>query len=74
MGKTNHDAYQTAQKEMIYEPGTIECRILISSKEKIMDIHGELASLNGNLHDCGNIQEKLREIYRELETIHAAIK
>ena len=59
---------------MPYEPGTIECRILLSSKEKIMDIHGELASLNGTIHDCGNIQDKLREIYRELETIHAAIK
>jgi len=59
---------------MPYEPGTIECRILISSKEKIMEVHGELASLNGTIHDCGNIQEKLRDIYLELEHIHADIK
>ncbi len=74
MGETNHDAYQTAQKEMIYEPGTKECRILLSTKEKIMDVHGELASLNGTIHDCGNIQEKLSDIYLELEHIHADIK
>ncbi len=74
MGEINHDAYQTAQKEMIYEPGTRECRILLSAKEKIMDVHGELASLNQNIHDCGNIQEKLRDIYLELEHIHADIK
>ena len=59
---------------MIYEHGTRECRILLSAKEKIMDVHGELASLNGTIHDCVNIQEKLRDIYLELEHIHADIK
>jgi hypothetical protein len=70
VGEINHDAYQTAQKEMIYEPGTIECRIFISTKEKLMDIHAELAAIE----KAAPIQEKLREIYLEIEHMHAAVK
>ena len=55
---------------MIYEPGTIECRIFISTKEKLMDIHAELAAIE----KAAPIQEKLREIYLEIERMHAAIK
>jgi hypothetical protein len=72
MGKTNHYANQTPQKEMIYEPGTRECRILISAKEKIISAQSELASLNGN--ECSSIQETLSDIYRKLDHMHSDIK
>ena len=32
---------------MIYEPGTMECRILIDAKDKLMDMQVNLSTLDG---------------------------
>ncbi len=59
---------------MIYEPSTIECRMLISAKEHILEAQQELASLHSRNQDCSSLIDKLAECYRELETMHASVK
>jgi len=59
---------------MPYEPGTIECRMLISAKEHILEAQQELASLHSRNQDCSGLIDKLAECYRELETMHASVK
>ena len=66
MGKTNHHAHQTTQKEMIYEPSTRECRILIDAKDKLLDLQVNLSALK----DASEIVKQLKEIYKDLEYMH----
>ena len=70
MGKTNHHANQTTQKEMIYEPGTMECRILIDAKDKLMDMQVNLSTLDGTAETI----QQLKEIYKDLDHIHETMK
>ena len=70
MGKTNHHANQTTEKEMIYEPGTMECRILIDAKDKLMDMQVNLATLDGTSETIA----QLKEIYKDLDHIHETMK
>ena len=51
---------------MIYEPGTMECRILIDAKDKLMDMQVNLSTLDGT----GEIVQQLKEIYEDLEYMH----
>ena len=51
---------------MSYEPGSLECRLLIEAKENILSA---LKSLS-NINDVENIQTRLLEIYNELEERH----
>ena len=59
---------------MSYEPGTRECRIFLSAKQKILDMQSELASLDGTPYDCSNMQDKLKDMYQEIEHMHTYIK
>ena len=59
---------------MIYEPSTIECRMIISAKDHILEAQQELASLHNRNQDCSGLIDKLAECYRELETMHANVK
>ena len=70
MGKTNHHANQTTKKEMIYEPGTMECRILIDAKDKLMDMQVNLSTLDKTSENVA----QLKEIYQDLDHMHETIK
>ena len=51
---------------MSYEPGSGECRVLISSKEQI-----ETMLLNlGKLEGTSDILQQLREVHGQLERLH----
>jgi hypothetical protein len=51
---------------MSYEPGSGECRVLITSKEQIETM---LLSL-GKLEGTTDILQQLREVYGQLELLH----
>ncbi len=51
---------------MSYEPGSGECRVLISSKEQIETM---LLSL-GKLEGTTDILKQLREVHGQLELLH----
>ena len=51
---------------MSYEAGSTECRGLIEAKESLIKAMNSLASIKNLDH----IQEKLRDIYNELEQLH----
>ena len=53
-------------KLMSYEPGSGECRVLISSKEQIETM---LLSL-GKLEGTSDILKQLREVHGQLELLH----
>ena len=55
---------------MIYEPGTMECRILIDAKDKLMDMQINLSTLDGT----GEIVQQLKEIYEDLEYMHENVR
>ena len=55
---------------MIYEPGTMECRILIDAKDKLMDMQVNLSTLDGT----GEIVQQLKEIYEDLEYMHENVR
>ena len=55
---------------MIYEPRTMECRILIDAKAKLLDLQVNLSTLKGT----SEIVEQLKEIYKDLEYMHEAEK
>ena len=55
---------------MIYEPGTMECRILIDAKDKLMDMQVNLSTLDGT----GEIIQQLKEIYEDLEYMHENVR
>ena len=55
---------------MIYEPGTMECRILIDAKDKLMDMQVNLSTLDGT----GEIVQQLKEIYEDLDYMHENVR
>jgi hypothetical protein len=70
MGKTNHHSNQTAQKEMIYEPGTMECRSLIDAKDGLLEVQKHLSNLEGT----SEILNQLKEMYKDLDYMHECLK
>ena len=55
---------------MIYEPGTMECRILIDAKDKLMDMQINLSTLDGT----NETVDQLKEIYKDLDHMHEMMK
>ena len=55
---------------MPYEPGSSQCRTLISAKENIINAMSGLTKIEG----MDNINERLKEIYKELDQIHESRK
>ena len=55
---------------MIYEPGTMECRILIDAKDKLMDVQVNLAGLK----DTDEMISQLKEIHANLEYMHEELR
>ena len=55
---------------MIYEPGTMECRILIDAKDKLMDVQVNLAGLK----DTAEMISQLKEIHANLEYMHEELR
>ena len=53
---------------MSYEPGSLECRLLIEAKENLLNAMKSLS----NIKDMDNIQSQLLSIYNELEEKHEA--
>ena len=51
---------------MSYEPGSPECRALISAKENLLAAMGSLSKIEKIDH----IHSQLKEIYKELDEIH----
>jgi len=51
---------------MSYEPGTNECRVLISSKEQIEMMLLNLSKLEGT----ESLLQQLREVHGQLEQLH----
>ena len=48
----------------------MECRILIDAKDKLMDMQVNLATLDGTSETIA----QLKEIYKDLDHIHEAMK
>ena len=55
---------------MPYEPGSSQCRTLISAKESIITAMTGLSKIEG----MENINDRLKEIYRELDQLHESRK
>tara|TARA_B100000700_G_C14382382_1_gene551009 strand:+ start:279 stop:464 length:186 start_codon:yes stop_codon:yes gene_type:complete len=55
---------------MSYEPGSPQCRGLITAKESIL---AAMSSL-GKIDNIGHINSQLKEIYKELDEIHEGRK
>ncbi len=51
---------------MSYEPGSQQCRLLIEAKESLLNAMKAIRSLD----NIGSIQEKLMDVYSELEDMH----
>ena len=51
---------------MSYEPGSLECRLLIDAKESLLNAIKSLT----NIQDTKQIQIELRSIYNQLEAMH----
>ena len=51
----------------MYEPSTIQCRVLLDCKEKIILMQRDLCSLGT---ESSSICEKLSDIFQELEAMH----
>ena len=51
---------------MIYEPGTLQCRLLIEAKESLLTVIKSLS----NVPNVEDIQSQLLCIYNELEEKH----
>ncbi len=51
---------------MPYEPGSTQCRALISAKDNLLEAMNSL----GKIENIAHIQIQLKEIYRELDEIH----
>ena len=59
---------------MIYEPGSIECRVLLDCKEKVISIQHMLASLEKTIgSNPQNICDNLSDIYKNLITCMSGI-
>ncbi len=55
---------------MSYEPGTLECRLLIEAKENILNAMKSLS----NIKNTDSLHSQLRTIYNKLENMHDAKK
>ncbi len=55
---------------MPYEPGSTQCRGLISAKESLIFAMSSLK----NIENIEHIHVKLKEIYKELDQIHEGRK
>ncbi len=55
---------------MPYEPGSPQCRGLITAKESLLNA---MSSLN-KIEEIDHIQLQLKEIYKELDKIHEGRK
>ena len=51
---------------MSYEPGSLECRLLIDAKENLLNAMKSLK----NIQNIEKIQDQLLRIYNELEDLH----
>ena len=51
---------------MSYEPGSLECRLLIDAKENLLSAMKSLS----NIKDMDSIQSQLLTIYNRLEEMH----
>ena len=51
---------------MSYEPGSLECRLLIDAKENLLNAMKSLAKIK----DIDSIKDQLLNIYNELEEMH----
>ena len=51
---------------MSYEPGSLECRLLIEGKEHILNAIKTL----GKIENMDNVQSQLLSIYNQLENMH----
>ncbi len=51
---------------MSYESGSLECRKLVEAKENLIKTMQSLDCLNNAEH----LNEKLKEIYKEIEDMH----
>ena len=51
---------------MSYEPGSLECRLLIDAKENLLNAIKSLS----NIENMDKIQSQLLNIYNELEDLH----
>ena len=51
---------------MSYEPGSQQCRALISAKESILTALGSLKKIENIDH----IEDQLKAIYKELDELH----
>jgi len=52
----------------MYEPSTLECRLLIEAKENLLSAMKSLS----NIKNVESIQKELLSIYNQLEEIHEA--
>ena len=53
-------------KQMPYEPGSTECLSLISAKDNILVI----INLLNKMEETKEIQDKLKDIYKDLDYLH----
>ncbi len=51
---------------MSYEPGSLECRLLIEAKENLLNAMKPLSKIK----DVEQIKNQLLEIYKELDNMH----
>ncbi len=51
---------------MSYEPGSLQCRLLIDAKEHLLNTIKTLTKIN----DMESIKTQLLDIYNELEELH----
>lgn len=51
---------------MAYEPGTMDCRVLIQSKEQIERMLIALTKVDGT----SLVLQQLRQVHSQLETLH----
>ena len=51
---------------MSYEPGSLDCRLLIDAKESLLNAMKSLSKIK----DIDSIKDQLLSIYNELEEMH----
>ena len=55
--------------KMIYEPGTMECRVYIDCKDQLLKMISQLEKT-----EHWNISTKLKDIYAELDYCHEKLR
>ena len=64
---TLNNVLRSIEETEMYEPSTIQCRVLLDCKEKIILMQRDLCSLGT---EASSICEKLSDIFQELEAMH----